>query len=119
MSIHPPEARLVHPLPAAPHFVGREPELETLRAWWSDGSRGVLALVGLGGAGKTTVAARFLDELLSSNHRPRPEGLFVWSFYQDPDPGRFVVPPLRPRQLAGQDCSTSSETPSRWADPTC
>src|SRR5262245_55473337 len=90
MSVHPPEPRLVHRLPAAPHFVGRGPERAALRAWWRDGLQGVLALVGLGGAGKTAVAARFLDELLGSDRLPRPEGLFVWSFYQEPDAGRFL-----------------------------
>jgi hypothetical protein len=50
----------------------------------------VLALVGLGGAGKTAVAARFLDELLVPDLTPRPDGLFVWSFYQQPDAGQFL-----------------------------
>jgi hypothetical protein len=80
----------VHPLPAAPHFVGRDAELQALRACWRDGFRGVLALVGLGGAGKTAVAARFLDELLEPGAAPRPDGLFVWSFYQQPDAGLFL-----------------------------
>jgi hypothetical protein len=88
-AIHPPEPRLVHRLPAAPHFVGRDAELHELRHFWQDGFQGVCALVGLGGAGKTAVAARFLDDLLGSDGR-RPEGLFVWSFYQEPDPGLFL-----------------------------
>jgi hypothetical protein len=90
MSVYPPEFRLVHPLPVAPHFVGRELELAALRTWWTTGSPGVLALVGLGGAGKTAVAARFLNELLAADHQPRPDGLLVWSFYQDPDAGHFL-----------------------------
>ena len=49
-----------------------------------------MALVGLGGAGKTAVASRFLDELLSPQAEPRPDGLFVWSFYQEPDAGQFL-----------------------------
>jgi hypothetical protein len=89
-SRHPPEPFLVHPLPPAPQFVGREAELEGLRASWSEGSRGVLALVGLGGAGKTAVASRFLDELLGRRLEPGPGGLFVWSFYQEPDAGLFL-----------------------------
>lgn len=52
-SSHPPTPFVVHPLPPAPQFVGREPELETLRHLWTSGFHGVLALVGLGGAGKT------------------------------------------------------------------
>jgi hypothetical protein len=50
----------------------------------------VLALVGLGGAGKTAVAARLVDELLGPGGTPRPDGLFVWSFYQQPDAGLFL-----------------------------
>src|SRR5262249_57189759 len=48
------------------------------------------ALVGLGGAGKTAVAARFLLELSRPEQPSRPEGLFVWSFYQEPDAGYFL-----------------------------
>jgi hypothetical protein len=90
VAIHPPEPRLVHRLPPAPNFVGREAELHELRRLWAAGLRGVLALVGLGGAGKTAVASQFLDELLGAASGPRPHGLFVWSFYQEPDPGAFL-----------------------------
>jgi hypothetical protein len=90
MLAHPPEPLVVHRLPPAPHFVGRDPELVRLCDAWSSGFRGVLALVGLGGAGKTAVAARFLDDLLAGTVGPRPGGLFVWSFYQQPDAGLFL-----------------------------
>lgn len=90
MSVHPPDPLLVHRLPPAPHFVGRDEELARLRDAWTSGFRGVLALVGLGGAGKTAVAARFLDELLAGKLAPRPAGVFVWSFYQAPDAGLFL-----------------------------
>jgi hypothetical protein len=86
MRTHPPEPRVIHPLPPAPDFLGREAEMAELRAFWEGGGRGVLALVGLGGAGKTALAARLLSGL------PRPAGgLFVWSFYQEPDAGRFLA----------------------------
>jgi hypothetical protein len=49
-----------------------------------------MALVGLGGAGKTALAARFLAELCQPGNPYRPEGLFVWSFYQEPDAGYFL-----------------------------
>jgi hypothetical protein len=87
---HPPEPLLIHRLPPAPNFVGREAERAGLRDLWTAGFRGVLALVGLGGAGKTAVAAHFLEELLGTNELPRPEGLLVWSFYQEPDAGLFL-----------------------------
>lgn len=82
MSPQPPPPRVVHPLPAAPDFLGRRAELAALRAFGQAG-RGVLALVGLGGAGKTALAARFLAECGAN-------GLFVWSFYQEPDAGYFL-----------------------------
>jgi hypothetical protein len=87
---YPPEACVVHPLPAAPDFVGRTSELEALRACWQSSFQGVLSLVGLGGAGKTAVVARFLADLLDSAATPRPDGCFVWSFYQQPDAGVFL-----------------------------
>jgi hypothetical protein len=90
VAAHPPDSRLVHRLPPAPHFVGRETELAQLHGLWRAGFRGVLALVGLGGAGKTAVAARFLDTLLGPDPGLRPHGLLVWSFYQQPDAGLFL-----------------------------
>jgi hypothetical protein len=81
---------LVHPVPPAPHFVGRESELEALRQAKQSHFRGVVSLVGLGGAGKTAIGARFLEELLQSAETLAFQGLFVWSFYQEPDPGLFL-----------------------------
>jgi hypothetical protein len=90
VTTHPPAPLLVHPLPPAPHFVGRQAELTELRTLWQARFRGVIALVGLGGAGKTAVAANFLEGLLAPTGTPRPDGLFVWSFYQEPDAGLFL-----------------------------
>src|SRR5262245_58872842 len=90
MASHPPEYRVVHPLPSAPQFVGRRTELDELLAWWYSGISGVVALVGLGGAGKTAIAARLVAELCRPENPYRPGGLFVWSFYQEPDAGYFL-----------------------------
>lgn len=78
--------QVIHPLPAAPSFTGRERELKAMREFWSGGS-GVLSLIGLGGAGKTALAERFLSELL--NEDP-PDAVLVWSFYDDPDANHFL-----------------------------
>jgi hypothetical protein len=88
--VHPPTPMLVHQLPPAPYFVGREVELSALRQASRSQFRGVLALVGLGGAGKTAIGARFLEELLKSGGESNFQGLFVWSFYQEPDAGLFL-----------------------------
>jgi hypothetical protein len=90
MATHPPDYHVVHPLPAAPQFVGRRTELDELLASWYSGVPGVVALVGLGGAGKTAIAARLVAELCRPENPYRPEGLFVWSFYQEPDAGYFL-----------------------------
>lgn len=90
MAIHPPAPRIVHPLPAAPDFLGRAEELQELQAFWENDGRGVLSLVGLGGAGKTALAARFLSGLLRPDAARPLGGLFVWSFYQEPDAGLFL-----------------------------
>jgi hypothetical protein len=90
VGVHPPDHRLVHPLPIAPQFVGRGVELEALRIYWDTTQSGVVALIGLGGAGKTAIAARFLEELTEAGNPSRPLGLFVWSFYQEPDVGYFL-----------------------------
>ena len=110
MALHPPDHCLVHPLPVAPKFVGREPELDELRTLWRDGAAGVVALVGLGGAGKTAVAAHFLDELCRPEQPLRPASLFVWSFYQEPDAGYFLQE--LHRYFGGAD---SSPTPAKGA----
>lgn len=90
MPPRPPEPYVVHPLPPAPDFLGREAELAQLHAFWDGGNRGVLSLVGLGGAGKTALAARFLSRLLGAGGGRPSGGLFVWSFYQEPDAGLFL-----------------------------
>ncbi|RLG06102.1 MAG: hypothetical protein DRN68_07530, partial [Thaumarchaeota archaeon] len=84
-----------HTLPPAEHFQQR-PELEKIKDWWrNEGSYGVLALVGIGGAGKTALARRFLAQLPNSGVQdpkvgkdgtlPVPDALFVWNFYTHPD----------------------------------
>src|SRR5262249_9430453 len=71
-----------------------------LRGWWAGRFRGVGPLIGLGGAGKTAVAAHFLEELTAGGLAP-PRGLFVWSFYQEPDAGLFLREAHR--YFAGRD----------------
>jgi hypothetical protein len=55
-----------------------------LCARWTGGNPGVIALVGLAGSGKIAIAARFLEALEKERLRPPAQGLFVWSFYQEP-----------------------------------
>jgi hypothetical protein len=75
-----------HQLPAAPAFSGREAELEALRAFWLEG-HGVMSLIGIGGAGKTACAERFLAWVRDSG---KADSVIVWSFYDDPDANHFL-----------------------------
>ncbi|WP_437971850.1 helix-turn-helix domain-containing protein [Sorangium sp. So ce260] len=78
-----------HTLQRARHFVGRGEILDRLAAWAgaSPPSPPVIALLGVGGAGKTAIAERFLQGL---GDAPRAGGVLVWSFYDDPRTEAFL-----------------------------
>jgi len=65
-----------HTLPRARHFVGREEALALLR----EPSRRAIAVVAIGGAGKTSLVERHVETL---GEGPHAGGIFVWSFYDD------------------------------------
>jgi len=74
---------VAHPLQRAPHFVGRAKLCAWLTDWRAEDApqARVVALVGVGGAGKTALAERLLQ---SAQREPGPSGTFAWSFYEDP-----------------------------------
>ncbi|MCB9756455.1 MAG: AAA family ATPase [Myxococcales bacterium] len=78
-----------HVLQRARHFVGRDALVDALVTWAeADAPRDrVIALVGPGGAGKTSVAERVAAEL---GTRSRPGGLFVWCFFDQPRVESFL-----------------------------
>ncbi len=80
------------------------PQFEEVCDWWQEGGRGVWALVGMGGAGKTAIAERFLNvgvqpsgcrvaeeqaEAWTPTNLPSPKSVFVYSFYEDDKPENF------------------------------
>ncbi len=84
---------IVHPLLSARAWQNR-PQFDQVWDWRRNGGLGVCALVGMGGAGKTAIANRFLDDLLSgvgsSTQQESPNGpVFVYSFYEDDKPENF------------------------------
>jgi tetratricopeptide (TPR) repeat protein len=91
-------AHFVHTLLRARNWQER-PEFAQVCDWWRAGGKGVLALVGIGGAGKTAIADRFLRSLPGLTEAepalpqdvtlPLPESLFVFSFYDAPNPESF------------------------------
>jgi tetratricopeptide (TPR) repeat protein len=85
------EVNLIHPLSPAPAFVGRIAELQQLLSFWHAPDEYVGALVGLGGAGKTALAAEFLSRILDEMQKAgKAARVLVWSFYVDQDVERLL-----------------------------
>lgn len=95
-------SRVVHSLTPAPLFVGRKSELRRLAELWNGGRPHVVSLVGLGGSGKTAIAAEFVSAVLGlpsigyeTEKLDPAEGCFIWSFYVDQDVGAFLAEAYR------------------------
>lgn len=83
----------VHVLQPARWFVGRTRELDALRQWLASppAPPRIQAIVAVGGAGKSALVERLLEEL-----PPVPgRGVLVWSFYDDERPDAFLRAALR------------------------
>jgi tetratricopeptide (TPR) repeat protein len=99
-----PDTPLPSPIGVAllpvPEVLMERPEGATLQAIWAARSRGVVAVVGMGGAGKTALVSRFLLEVPGSSvtrhdipkdpRLPTPAGVMAWNFYEQPDLEVFV-----------------------------
>ena len=58
-------------IPRTPNFLDREEELKRLKEWLKDEEQTVGALVGVGGQGKTYLAAKFAEECLQNGWQVR------------------------------------------------
>jgi GTPase SAR1 family protein len=72
-----------------PHFVNRRQELQLLDDFWDSKSQAVVAVTGLGGAGKTALVAEFLRWITSDAYRS-PSIVFVWNCYESSDVRSFL-----------------------------
>ena len=68
------------PIPP-PEWVGRHELLDQLNQDWADADTRIVGLIGFGGEGKSSLASRWIADLLKSPDQKQPDGLFWWSFY--------------------------------------
>lgn len=97
---HQPGVKFVHRLLRARDYQPRS-QLKQLCDWWRRGAPGVCGLVGIGGSGKTAIADRFLrllphvmsqdPDIPKDDDLPTPASLFVFSFYDAPNPEAFFA----------------------------
>jgi tetratricopeptide (TPR) repeat protein len=87
---HPPQHRIVHPLLRAPDFVPRPTYRHAIESFLVRPEGGVLALVGIGGSGKTAMVADALTGMAGTGASPTFHGVLVWSFYDEPDSAAFL-----------------------------
>jgi len=74
----------IHHCTSEPYrFFGRVAELALLDAALAGAEPSVAALAGPGGQGKTAIVQHWLERILS--REPRPDGVFLWSFYRGKD----------------------------------
>ncbi|HEY0735952.1 MAG TPA: trypsin-like peptidase domain-containing protein [Herpetosiphonaceae bacterium] len=76
-----------------PEWVGRATLLQRLNDEWAGGKRRLIGLIGFGGEGKTSLARRWLDDVLQS--AKRPAGVFWWAFYDNHNLDEFFEAALR------------------------
>ena len=74
----------VPPAERVEHFTGRAEELARLDRWAADPQVALVGVSAWGGAGKTALVTRWVQEAGGLARRPGVEGVFGWSFYADP-----------------------------------
>jgi tetratricopeptide (TPR) repeat protein len=79
----PPQPYFAHPYPLQENFTGRVYERRMLTAWLTEDRRPILALVALGGMGKTSLAWTWLhQDVFRLPEATSPHGVLWWSFYE-------------------------------------
>ena len=76
--------RWVPPAERVEHFTGRAEELARLDRWAADPQVALVGVSAWGGAGKTALVTRWVQEAGGLAARPGVRGVFGWSFYADP-----------------------------------
>jgi len=94
----PMPASWVHGAETVEHFTGRVEELARLDRWATDPGVGVVGVTAWGGAGKTALVTRWVQQG-GASRRAGVRGVFGWSFYADPSAEHWAATLL---EWAGQ-----------------
>jgi tetratricopeptide (TPR) repeat protein len=73
--------KLVNAPPIFDEWVGRVELLQALNEDWGDPARRIVELIGFGGEGKSSVARRWLENVMTSDRKP--QAVFWWGFYEN------------------------------------
>jgi hypothetical protein len=84
-----PGSRLYHIPTQLSEWVGRHRLLARLDDDWQDERTRISSIIGVGGEGKTSLVRYWLEQLLHTPSLPQPDGVFWWSFENDPDVEHF------------------------------
>lgn len=75
--------------PSLAEWVGRKGLLGSITEDWTDSKKRLTGLIGFGGEGKSSLARRWVDDLLNDKSLPQPDGVFWWGFYDKPSTDEF------------------------------
>lgn len=82
-------------------WVGRVDLLKQLDQDWNDADTRIVGLIGFGGEGKSSIAGKWIANLLKDPKQKKPDGLFWWSFYDRRSVDEFFEAALT--YLSGKD----------------
>ena len=71
-------------------WVGRADLLAALTQDWLDAGKHVTGLIGFGGEGKSSLARKWMDDLLNTPSLLQPDGVFWWSFSENRSVDEFL-----------------------------
>jgi tetratricopeptide (TPR) repeat protein len=88
-------------------WVGRESYLAALNQDWVSPGCHVTGVIGFGGEGKSSLARHWIQQLQQDSDLPKPDGIFWWGFYEQPNVTEFLnaalayldLKDINPRQL--------------------
>jgi tetratricopeptide (TPR) repeat protein len=99
--------------PSITEWVGRVDLLKAITNNWIDLKEHVTGLIGFGGEGKSSLARRWIDDLLKDTTSPQPDGIFWWGFYDRPSVDEFFESALN--YLSGGNIELTRRYPSSSA----